>query len=113
MPNWNWKRRHPILHRATTPSRGAPHRSQPIRGDSFFCNPITKNKKKQRPPDVCAQEMGIEETVAARLGKVFRAALSLVGLFGLLRSWPRSARTVPRGWAVFGRPQAGIKSYVW
>jgi len=43
--------------------------------------------------------MGIEETVAARLGKVFRAALSLVGLFGLLRSWPRSARTVPRGWA--------------
>jgi hypothetical protein len=34
------------------------------------------------------------------LGKVFRAALSLVGLFGLLRSWPQSARTgLPRGWA--------------
>jgi len=29
-----------------------------------------------------------------RLGKVFRdLALSLVGLFGLLRSWPQSART--------------------
>jgi hypothetical protein len=38
--------------------------------------------KKQRPPDVCAQKMGIEETAAAILGKVFRTALSLVGLFG-------------------------------
>jgi hypothetical protein len=26
-------------------------------------------KTKQRPPDVCAQEMGIEETVAARFGE--------------------------------------------
>jgi hypothetical protein len=70
--------------------------------------------KKQRPPDVCAQRVGIEETAAAILGKVFRdLALSLFGLFGLLRSWPQSARTGAQKMGGIGRLQTGIKSYVW
>lgn len=41
------------------------------------------------------------------LGKVFRAALSLIGLFGLLRSWPQSARTGAQRMGGIGRLQPG------
>src|SRR5436309_1208292 len=41
------------------------------------------------------------------LGKVFRAALSLVGLFGLLRSWSPSARTGAQRMGWIGRLQPG------
>jgi len=95
IPIRTWKRRHPILHRSTTPIRAHHGPSEVI----LFSATRSPKIKKQRPPDVCAQKMGIEETAAVCLRKVFRAALSLVGLFGLLRSWPRSARTVPRRWA--------------
>lgn len=42
------------------------------------------------------------------MGKVFRdLALSLVGLFGLLRSWPPSARTGAQRMGWIGRLQPG------
>lgn len=41
------------------------------------------------------------------LGKVFRAALSLIGLFGLLRSCPQSARTGAQRMGGIGRLQTG------
>lgn len=40
-----------------------------VQREGAFVSLDERNKTKQRPPDVCAQEMGIEETVAAFYGE--------------------------------------------
>jgi hypothetical protein len=55
--------------------------------------------KKQRPPDVCAQEMGIEETAAVYFWESISCCAFPRWTVWFTSILAQSARTVPRGWA--------------